>query len=273
MPTAERADSPVPASLRAFDICIFDGKVVKGVPKRLRPLQGSSGGVLGGKALVAWHLSSGLAVAMATDPDGDTNEAKLVPDLLPQVRALFPSVLWLGDRQFGDPTQTAAFTAREGDHSCSATTARRRLVAIRSGPCGGAWTVRGGSYEEDWGTFGGPRNKHRRCVRRITLYRPGEETVVLITDLLDAERYPATDLLALYLARWGIERVFQQITEVFNLQSTDRHDAEGDALSVGVLFAVVQPDPGGASVCGGGCSSGRWRACRRSCCSRTCSGN
>jgi IS4 transposase len=53
-------------------------------------------------------------------------------------------------------------------------------------------------------------------VRRLTLYRPGEETVVLITDLLDAEQYPATDLLTLYLARWGIERVFQQITEVFD---------------------------------------------------------
>src|SRR4029453_7669229 len=36
--------------------------------------------------------------------------------------------------------------------------------------------------------------------------------------LLEAERYPAADLLTVYLARWGIERVFQQITEVFALQ-------------------------------------------------------
>ena len=42
--------------------------------------------------------------------------------------------------------------------------------------------------------------------------------MVLITDLVDADAYPATDLLALYLARWGIERVFQQITEVFDLR-------------------------------------------------------
>jgi hypothetical protein len=82
----------------------------------LRPLRGRSGGVLGGKALVAWHLASGLAVATATDPDGNTNEAKLVPDLLPQVRPHFQAVLWVGDRQFGDPTQAAAFTARAGDH-------------------------------------------------------------------------------------------------------------------------------------------------------------
>src|SRR5205085_703049 len=83
---------------------------------RLRPLRHSRGGVLGGKALVAWHLASGLAVAMATDPDGDTNEAKLVPHLLPQVRAHFAAVLWLADRQFGNPAQAAAFTARAGDH-------------------------------------------------------------------------------------------------------------------------------------------------------------
>ena len=40
----------------------------------------------------------------------------------------------------------------------------------------------------------------------------------MVTDLLDAARYPATDLLTVYLARWGIERVFPQITEVFALR-------------------------------------------------------
>jgi hypothetical protein len=55
-------------------------------------------------------------------------------------------------------------------------------------------------------------------VRQITLVRPGEEEIVLVTDLLEAETYPAEDLLAAYLARWGIERVFQQVTEVFSLQ-------------------------------------------------------
>ena len=39
-----------------------------------------------------------------------------------------------------------------------------------------------------------------------------------MTDLIDADAVPAADLLAVYLARWGIERVFQQITEVFSLR-------------------------------------------------------
>jgi hypothetical protein len=74
-------------------------------------------------------------------------------------------------------------------------------------------------WEQDWGWLGCEQAKHRRFVRRITLVRPGEETIILVTDLLDAAQYPAHDLLALYLARWSIERVFQQITEVFHLQT------------------------------------------------------
>lgn len=57
-------------------------------------------------------------------------------------------------------------------------------------------------------------------MRRIHLFRgEGQEDVILLTDLLDADRYPADDLLEAYLLRWGIEQVFQKVTEVFNLQA------------------------------------------------------
>jgi IS4 transposase len=55
-------------------------------------------------------------------------------------------------------------------------------------------------------------------VRALTLQRPGEEDLILVTDLLAADAYPADDLLELYARRWGIERVFQQVTEVFALE-------------------------------------------------------
>ena len=76
---------------------------------------------------------------------------------------------------------------------------------------------RGRTYREEWGWLGGPANPHRRYVRRITLERAGEEPVLVVTSLLDAAEYPASDLLELYALRWGIERVFQQVTEVFGL--------------------------------------------------------
>ena len=55
-------------------------------------------------------------------------------------------------------------------------------------------------------------------MRRITLARPGEKDVILVTNLCDAQAVPAADLLEVYLNRWGIERMFQQVTEVFGLK-------------------------------------------------------
>ncbi len=77
---------------------------------------------------------------------------------------------------------------------------------------------RGRRYVEEWGHLGSPRNKKRMYVRRITLYRPGEKDVILVTNLCDAVAVPAVDLLETYLKRWGIEQMFQQVTEVFGLE-------------------------------------------------------
>src|SRR5262249_9060509 len=71
----------------------------------------------------------------------------------------------------------------------------------------------------EWGWLGRARHRQRRYVRRLTLERPGDEPVVLVTDLLGADRYPAADLLEVYLCRWGIERMFQQVTEGFGLEA------------------------------------------------------
>jgi Transposase DDE domain len=217
-PPQAYADARLPDSLQAFEVIALDGKGIKRVPKRLRPLRTSRGGVLGGKALVALHLRSGLAVAMATDPDGQTNEAKLVPALLPQVRTLFAPVLWLADRQFGDPTQAEAFSTRPGDPFLVRHDGKTKFTRDPSRPVRRGQDGQGRPYEEDWGWWGGPQNQRRRYVRRLRLVRPAAEAIVLVTDLLDAQAYPALDLLEVYLARWGIERVFQQITEVFHLR-------------------------------------------------------
>ncbi len=157
---------------------------------------------------------------MATPADGETNAAKRVPARVPQVRPRVASPrVGVADRQFCDLTQTAAFAAEQDHfgvryhpktHFCP--DPPPRPVPHGEDPQGRGWG-------EDWGWLGCEPAKHRRFVRRITLSRPGEETVILITELLDAAQYPATDLLALSLARWGIERVFQQSTAVCHLQA------------------------------------------------------
>jgi DDE family transposase len=208
----------IPPSLRAFTVTVLDGKAIKRVAKRLKLLRGISGGLLGGKALVALELNTGLAVTMQAHPDGESNELRLLPALLPEVRQRLPGPrLWVGDRQYCDLEQAGRF-ATAGDHFVVRYHPKVHFHADAQRGSRQGTDEAGRRYTEDWGWLGAATDRRRRYVRRITLERPRDEPLVLVTDLLDADRYPAVDLLALYLARWGIERVFQQVTEVFPLK-------------------------------------------------------
>ncbi len=100
----------------------------------------------------------------------------------------------------------------------------------------------GRRYHEEWGHLG--KDKKRRIyVRRITLFRDDGDDVILITNLLNAEQYPATDVLDVYLLRWGIERVFQQVTEVFHLQQLISSSPEGTVFQFSfctLLYNMIQ---------------------------------
>jgi len=233
----------LPPSLQAFSATVLDGKVTKRVPKRLRPLRGLKGGVLGGKGLAALDLASGLVVAMATSPDGDTNDAKLVPALAAIVQPRRQSILWIGDRQFCDLNQTRVFTSREDDHFVVRYHCRVKFCGDASRPARTGTDAKGRKYTEDWGWLGAKSNKNRRYVRRIRLKRPGEKALILITDLIDADVYPAVDLLEAYRMRWGIERVFQQITEVFELQHLIGTTPQGTLFQLAfclLLYNMIQ---------------------------------
>ncbi len=235
---------PSPASLRGFEVLILDGKVVKRVPRRLKPARQRSGGLLGGKGLAALHLRTGLALALATDPDGEANDAKLVPALLPQVRCRIGGPrLWLADRQFCDLTQTEAFTAEDGDHFLVRYHSKVHFCPDPARPAQPGQDSQGRAYVQEWGWLGREGNKKRRYVRRATLHRSGAEEVILVTDLLDEGSYPAEDLLTLYLARWGIERVFQQITEVFHLNRLIATTPQGTLFQLSfclLLYDMIQ---------------------------------
>lgn len=207
--------SPLPASLAGLEVLVVDGKKLKRVAKRLLPARQAAGKLFGGKLLVAWQPRTALVVAMAAHADGEANDCRLVPDLLPQVRALVAGPrLWVVDRQFCDLVQIGRFT-QDQDHFLAR---YHPKVHFHSDPQRSARTTqdeRDRTVVEEWGWLGSKREVY---VRRITLRRPNEEDIILVTDLLDGAALPATDLLAVYLQRWGIERVFQQVTEVFHLQ-------------------------------------------------------
>lgn len=208
-----------PASLRKLRVVILDGKAIKHVAKRLQPLRGVSGGLLGGRALVALDWETELAIALRAHPDGDANDVAFVPELLPEVRQRLSgkTLLFLADRAFPDPAHLTEFRAA-GNHFLVRYAKRIKFERDTSRKQVSGQDERERKFVESWGWLGGEQNPHRCYVRLIELHRPGGESVTLITDLLDAQAYPAEDLLWLYAERWGIERVFQKVTEVFGLE-------------------------------------------------------
>jgi hypothetical protein len=210
-----QAYAAAPPSLRSFRVLVMDGKAFKHAAKRLGPLRGRAGRGLGGKALVAMELSTGLLVGMAADPDGHANEAKLVPRLLPAVRArLSGERLWVADQQFGDLAQVRRCTA-EGDHCVLRLHPKSRFTP--GGPAAAGADGRGRGWTDEVGQLHSSRSG-TLAARLITLQREGRPPLRIVTDLVDRERYPAGDLLELYRQRWGIEQVFQKVSEVFHLR-------------------------------------------------------
>lgn len=207
-----------PATLRSFSTVIMDGKAIKKVAKRLKLLRRVGGGLLGGRALVGMHYETGLAIGMHAEEDGDANDVRFVPDLLPVLRAEITGILlFLVDSGFCDLQRMAEFT-EGGNHFL---VRRHPKVGFHPDPerparVGG--DAQGRTFREEWGWLGAANHPKRREVRQITLLRPSEPDVVIVTDLLDGALYPAEDLLTHYRQRWGIEQVFQKVTEVFHLQ-------------------------------------------------------
>lgn len=212
------ANRQPPASLGGLNTIVLDGKAIKRVAKRLKPLRNMAGGMLGGRALVALHYESGLVIGMHADEDGDANDVRFVPELLPLVRSQIAGpLLFLADSGFCDLNRLQEF-AESGNHFLVRRHPKTGFHADENRPARAGIDAQGRTFREAWGWLGAATHPKRRYVRQITLERAGEADVAIITDLLDGDLYPAEDLLEHYLQRWGVEQLFQKVTEVFHLQ-------------------------------------------------------
>lgn len=215
-----RAADLLPGCFEGLEVVVLDGKKVKNAAKRLKPTRGFAGKLLGAKALVAMSLRTGLALAMSDSLDGEANDVPLVPELLPQVRGVIGRpILWLADRQFGDLHVPRLLAGRPGDHFVLRLRKGLTFTPDPSIPAGVTRDARGREVLDETGSLG--KGADALAVRRVTLRRKdaagGDDDVVLITDLFDGRRFSAGDLLKLYRRRWGIEQMFQQVTETFSL--------------------------------------------------------
>lgn len=229
-----------PPSLVAFEPVVVDGKKIKNAAKRLAPLRGRPGKMLAAKVLAGVSLTTGLAVAFAADPDGERNDVPLVDELLPQVRSCVSgAILWIADRQFADLNLPAKFLG-ERDHFLLRLTRKLSFTADPERPERTGIDAQGRPYRERWGWIGRVADRRRRYVRciELTAATADGDPVCVITDLLDADVYPAADLLEAYRQRWQIEQVFQQVTEVFGLQQLIGSRPEAAVFQAALCFVL-----------------------------------
>lgn len=125
--------------------------------------------------------------------------------------------LWRADHGFADLRRFVEFTA-EGDHFLVRYHPKCGFHRDPTRPVRHTRDAQGRKILKEWGWLGAANHKLRCEVRRVTLFRPDEEDMILMTDLLSSSEFPATELLDLYRERRGIERVFQQVTDVFGLK-------------------------------------------------------
>jgi len=179
-------------------------------------------------------------VTMHASPDGEANDAPLTPGLLARCQEYVSGRhLYVADRQFCD-LRIPGLIAQEGNAFLIRYSRKMRFFPERQQEF---LDAQGRLVSEAWGYLGRPEEERRMYVRQITLHRPGEDDVILVTNLLDEIAIPAEDLLEVYLARWTVERVFQQITEVFHLQKFVSSTPQGAIFQFalcGLLYNVIQ---------------------------------
>src|SRR5258708_24912081 len=108
-------DHPLPASLQAYQVRIIDGKKTKHIAKKLKLTRDQAGQLFGSKLLVGYDPATRLIQTLAAHPDGEKNDAPLVPDLLAKLRSQATSkpALNVADAQFCDLVQISQY--REGN--------------------------------------------------------------------------------------------------------------------------------------------------------------
>jgi hypothetical protein len=212
--------NPLPKSLADFWPLGFDGKKIKYVAKLLKPLRGLKGNVFGGKILAVQDMLTQQAIAFEPHADGEVADNPLVPAVVARIRALRDTrpLLWVGDRAFCDYKLLCLF-AEQNDHFVVRFNTSCGFHADATQKSRKGKDSQGRSFVEEWGWLGKENNPHRIRVRKITVSRPGSsDPLILVTSLLDADRYPADDLLTVYRSRWGIEVMFQHVVQTFDLR-------------------------------------------------------
>lgn len=239
-------DNPLPPSLHGFRIRIVDGKKTKHVAKKLKLTRSQAGQLFGAKLLAGYDPTTRLIHNVAAHADGEKNDAPLVPDLLESLHMQPPikPMLIVADAQFCDLVQISQYR-KGGDHFALRYHPKVHFHADPDKPARTFVDAKGRHLTEEYGWLGSDK---RRCyVRRVTWKRKTHKDLGVVTDLTNrkpeqnttaAEPISAADLIDLYLTRWTIETVFQDVTTIFGLKKLIGSTPEATAFQAAFCMVV-----------------------------------
>jgi hypothetical protein len=219
LPEAPAVD-PLPDCWAGHELFGGDGKAIKHVKRLLKPLRGLQAGILGARASVGLNLRTGTAVALVGHLDGEAGEAALTEVLMPKLAAATgPGRPWVVvlDRLYCNLSFPQE-VRKAGGHFVIRYCTNTTFVPDPAEPAQESRDAAGQRVVQEWGWLGKVEKADRQYVRRITKDLPDGKEIGVVTDLLDARKYPAEAMLSTYRNRWGIETVFHQITDVFSLK-------------------------------------------------------
>ena len=209
----------VPSCFDGLEVLIVDGKKSKNVAKRLKACRQEPGRVFGAKLLVCLQARTRLVLAASAAADGECNDNPLVPDLLERMRPRAGKPrLYVFDAQFCDLVQVQNMSGEKAQFAFR----HHPKTHFHADPNRPARTFvdgKGRRLREEWGQLGSAKDPRRCAVRRVTWLRADaiHKDLSVVTSLTDSTAYSGEAMVDVYLMRWKIETVFQQVATVFGL--------------------------------------------------------
>jgi hypothetical protein len=220
-------------------IWAVDGSALDPVARRLKVLWRDSRVPMPG-TLIAFHdLLRGTLARLRYERELQPKEGVCVRAALADVPA---GTLLVGDRLYGVPV----FLSAVREHGCDAVVRRNRVVAFQAERRLSSAEVDGARVTDEIGEYGLSRPTDTQRVRLIR-WKQGRRSLEVITTVLEPQRLSATEVLALYEERWGVERLFFELKEVLNLHCFYAANANAVAMQVyaaGIVHVALKTAQG-----------------------------
>lgn len=235
-----------PVRERFADLVIIDGSRLAAIARRLKLLWNERAVILPGCLLAVYDLGRGLCRQLVFDADAAASEMTRAKAAL---AALVRDTLVVGDRLYC----TADFFAALAAQGCWGLFRRNRRWGLRPLRRLRKRRYRDGGVE-DWLVEAGSGQTAPVQQLRWIRWRRGHTRYELLTSVLDPQRLSAAAALALYPARWSIERMYFDLKEVLNLNRVYAANPNAVAMQVyaaGIVYNAMRVAQGEAAAAAG----------------------